>query len=249
MNAHAQIGHNNPPDPTPFDLSKEEIDGLYMEAKNWCDGSEITSQEQADQVAKLQASIRTAIKTADARRVEENKPFDDGKAAVQAKYAPLISDTKAVKGKAVLALEACKAALEPFLIAQEKAKREAAEKLRAEAEAKRLEAEAAFRASQATDLAAREAAEALLKDANRASAVATKAEADKAGAKVAGFRGAALHTYYEAEITDLRAFARYCWQEHLPELEPAFQKIADRLVFGGVRSLPGVTVHEKKRVQ
>ncbi len=253
MNVHAQIGHNNPPaepvELTPFDLSKAEIEGLFMEAKNWCDGTPIETQAQADQVAKLQNDIRAAMKTADARRVAENEPFDAGKAAVQAKYAPLIADTKAVKGKGVMALDACKAALGPFLIEQDRIKRAAEAKLRVEAEAKRAEAESAFRAAGRADIAKREEAEALLIEAKRADAAVMKAANDKAVAKGSGSRGAALHTFYEAEITDLRAFARFCWTDHLDELLPAFQVIADRLVRGGMRSLAGVTVHERQRVQ
>ena len=50
--------------------------------------------------------------------MKENEPFDL-KAEVQARYAPLIGNTKAVKGKTVLAADACKAALAPWLMAVE----------------------------------------------------------------------------------------------------------------------------------
>ena len=131
--ALATIGHNNPP-ADPFGAIKAHIDDLYVEAKNWLDGEPITTQAQADQVTRLLDMIRDAEKVADNARKEENKPFDDGKAAVQAKYAPLISDTKAVKGRTVLAAEACKAALAPWRQAQEAIAREAARKTREEAE-------------------------------------------------------------------------------------------------------------------
>jgi hypothetical protein len=135
MNAHATIGHNNPPEPTPFDLSKDSISALFDEAKNWCDGEPISTQGQADMVQKLLRDIQAAEKEADERRVAENKPFDDGKAEVQARYAPLIANTKSVKGMTVLAVEACKKALAPWLIKVDAENRAKAEALVQEAKA------------------------------------------------------------------------------------------------------------------
>jgi hypothetical protein len=74
-----------------------------VEAKNFCDGAAIENQAQADTVARLIDDFRAAQKAADDARKEEARPFDEGKAAVQEKYAVLIADTKAQKGQIVRA--------------------------------------------------------------------------------------------------------------------------------------------------
>ena len=94
--------HNNPPEPTPFEVSRDRIADLYAEAKNWCDGEPIDSEDKAAEVRKLLDMLGEEIRTADARRKTENEPFDAGKAEVQARYNTLIGDTKSVKGKAIL---------------------------------------------------------------------------------------------------------------------------------------------------
>jgi hypothetical protein len=246
--ALAEIGHNNPPEPTPFEASRDEIDGLFGEAKNWLDGSGVQSQADADGVSKLLDMIRKATAAAEARRKAENKPFDDGKAEVQARYNTLIGDTKASKGKAVLASEVCKQALSPWLQKLDAEKRAAAEKARAEADEKNRLAQEALRASQVTDLAAREAAEELNREAKAAEAAARRAENDKAQAK-GGARAIGLRTTYRPEITDPTAFAKWVWLNHKSEMLGHLQTIAERHVANGSRSMPGITVHEERKAQ
>jgi len=246
--ALAEIGHNNPPEATPFDLSRDEIESLYGEAKNFLDGEPVTTQAMADAIGKLMADTRDAAKRADERRKAENKPFDDGKAEVQARYAPLISDTKAVRGKAVLALEACNKALAPFLAAQD------AEKRRKEAEAReaaRVAAEAAataFQASRVDDLAAREEAERLASQAKAAEAAARRAENDRATVK-GGARAIGMRKTYSVTVTDTQAFARWVWANRQHELAGMLQTLADRLCSDGLRDMPGVTITEGVRAQ
>src|SRR3546814_8195285 len=78
-----KIGHNNPP--SPFDDIKAEIEALHEEARGWLDGEPVASQGQADALDKLKGMIRDAEKKAENLRKAEVKPFDDGKAAVQAR--------------------------------------------------------------------------------------------------------------------------------------------------------------------
>lgn len=238
--ALAIIGHNNPPEATPFDLSKEEIENLFMEAKNWLDGEGVKSAEDADAVSKLLDMIRTAHKRADERRVEENKPFDDGKAAVQEKYAPLIADTKKQKGKTVLAMDACKAALAPWLKKLEAEKMAAAEAARKEAEEKAHAAQEALRASRG-DLEAREQAEALVQQAKAAEKVATKAENDKAHA-TGGSRAVGLRTVYRPVMTDAREAAKHYWLTRREEVEAFFMSLAEKDVRAGTHIIPGFNV-------
>jgi len=239
------LGHNNPPEPTPFEESRDEIENLYLEAKNWADGTPIETQAQADEVARLKDLLRAAAKRADERRATENKPFDDGKAEVQARYAPLIADTKSVKGKTVLATEALNRALTPYLQKLERERMAAAQKAREEAEAKQRAAQEAIRTANAADLEAREKAEAMLVEAKKADAAATKAENDKAQAKGSG-RAQGLRTSYRAEITDAGAFAKWIWTTRRADMDAFLNDFADRLVREGTHVMPGVTVHHER---
>jgi len=133
MNAIASIGHNNPPEPTPFELSKQAIEDLYAEAKQWLDGEPVTNEVQAGALNTLQTRIRDAAKEAEKNRKDEAKPFDDGKAEVQARYKPIIA-------KADEADSAVKAALKPYLLALHRKQEEEAQRARLAAMVKQQEA-------------------------------------------------------------------------------------------------------------
>jgi hypothetical protein len=237
------IGDNNPP-MTPYEQSLKEINDLYDEAVLWLDGEPVTTQEHADGIGRLVGMLREAKKLADERRKEEAKPFDEGKAEVQARYNPLIQDKK---GKVDLAMEACKKALQPFLDAEQaridaeaKAAREAAD------EAQRLAREA-LQSSQPDNLAEREAAEALLTEANKLQASAKKAEGSTA--KVAGTgRALSQRVRYMAEIDDPVLVARHYWQSARAEVEAFFLALAQQDVTAGNHKIPGVRVVEEKTV-
>lgn len=246
MNVVAKIGHNQPPEPTPFDLSKDTIEGLFEEAKGWLDGEPIASQEQADDLQKLLRMIQAAEKEADARRIAENEPFDAGKAEVQARYAPLIANTKSQKGMTVLAIETCKKALAPWLLKVDEENRRLAAIAKAEADEKQRIAREAMQHRQTLEDAER--AEALVKQAKDAEAAARAADRTKAQAKGEG-RAVGLRDYYTPEISDATAFARHVWLTHRPDMERFLQTMAERLVAGGARTLPGVTVHHERRAQ
>lgn len=245
MEPRLSIGANNPPEaiePTPFDLSKDEIEGLFMEATNWLDGEDVTTQEQADAIGKLITDLRAAAKVADARRVTENKPFDEGKAEVQARYNPLIQKDR---GKVDLAISTCKKALAPYLKKIEEENLAKAEAARKEADAKAEAARAAFAASQATDLAARQEAERLLDEAKKAEKTATKAENAKAHANGGG-RAIGMRSVFRAEITDETAFARYLWTDHREMMSAFLTDTAKALVDHHHHTIPGVTVHHER---
>lgn len=247
MNDLAPIGHNNPPEPTPFELSRSEIEDLYAEARNWFDGEPITTQGQADAVGTLLDRLRKARKLADERRKEEVRPHDEAKAAIQERYNALIGDTKSGKGRAILAEEACKAALVPYLEKIEAEKRERARVEREEADRKRAEAEAAIRATrEAFDLAAREAAERLLVEADRADASAKRADAATANAKVAGGRAIGLRTHYVPELADMTVAARHYWSTQREAFEAFLIDLARKDIARGKREIPGFVVKEER---
>lgn len=244
-----RIGHNNPPveiDPTPFEMSEVEIGDLYAEAKGFLDGEPITTQAMADAVSKLIDDLRKAAKLANERRIIEKQPFDDGAAEVQARYNPLIEDGKTRKGKAILAIEIAKKALAPWLQKLEDEKRAAAEAARKVAEEAERKAREALAATKATDdLTAREAAEAMVREAQALEVFATKAENDKAHAK-GGARAMGLRSVWRAEMTDGRAAAGHYWATRRSEVDAFFQGLADADVRSGKRTIPGFNIIEDR---
>lgn len=244
----AGMGHNAPPEQTPYEAITTKINDLYDEAKQWLDGEPVTTQQYADSLNKLILAIRDAAKEADELRKEEAKPHDEAKAEIQARYNLLIGDTKSIKGKTVLALEAAKKAITPWLEAQDKIKREAERVARETAAAAQRAAQEAFAKAQADDLAAREAAEALAQAAAQAEIAAKVAAKDTAKAKGGTGRATGLRSFYHAEITDGTAFARYIWQNHRQDMDEFLAAFAKKLVDQNHdREIPGVTIHEERK--
>jgi hypothetical protein len=233
--ALAVIGHNNPP--TPFEVSRDRIADLYVEAKNWCDGEPIDNEASAAEVRKLLDMLGEEIRTADARRKTENEPFDAGKAEVQARYNTLIGDTKSVKGKAILAQAACRQALTPWLQKQEAERQATAEAARKEAEAKAREAALAFQVTRADDLEEREEAEALAREAKAAEAAARKASKPTA---------AGLRTVTRSQVTDYRTFLRWIAENRPEALRGMLDTYAETLCAQKVRDVPGVSFTDER---
>lgn len=236
----APLGHNRPP--SPFDEIASRINELYDEAKNFLDGEPISTQGQADAVTALLDMIRKAAAEAEAERVKENKPFDEGKAAVQEKYAPLIADTKKVRGKAHLAADACKKALTPWRekVAAEKARE--AELARQAAEAARAEAEAKRRAAAETDLAAQE-------EARRATEQAMKAERVANSQTRKANTGNGMRTTWMATMTDEGEALCWAWEDAAAKaaVKEAIQSAANEAVRNGARKIPGFTITEERK--
>lgn len=241
INERAVIGNNMPP----FELSKQEIDDLYEEAKLWLDGEKVETQEQADAINTLKDKIKKAAKKAEENRKVEIKPHQDAADEVQARYNTLIGKNKSVTGLAVKAEEACNAALKPYLIELDRQQREKSELARQEAEKLRLEAMEAMRQRDAANLEQREAAEKLVADAKAAEEAAKKADNAKAHAKGDG-RATGLRTVWKAVMTDQREAAAWVWSERREELMKFVQEQADKAVRSGVRSIKGFDVREEK---
>lgn len=256
MNAHAPVeaenpravmGANLPPGPTPYEAHRINIEDLVLEAGNWADSSAVEGQAQADEISRLIEDLRAAMQAADASRIEENKPFDEGKAAVQAKYNLLIADTKTQKGAAVRAIEALKATLKPYLDkldAEIKAKAAEAQKKAQEA----LDAaQAAAKAAQVDNLQSADTAHDLAEKARQAQKAATYAQNDKAQAR-GGSRALGLKTYYEAEITDQKAALIHYATTQREALMGFVLTLAQTDATAGKRQIPGVAVHERTRL-
>lgn len=235
----AVIGDNNPPEPTPLEASREELSNLELEAGNWFDGAEVENQAQADEVSRLIDAARKSGKRFDGFRKTEKQPHMDAAKAVDAAWKPLTDAAERVA-------EVGKAALTPYLMAQEKAKREreAEERWKADeatAEARRLAAEADG------SLAAAKARDEAIELAKAAEAKAAAAEREKAGAKGAGMaRTVSLRTTWRGDVTDRRALLNHIARTRPDDLSAWLDTWAASAIRSGARDLPGVNIWEEK---
>ncbi len=240
MNAvHPMMGHNNPP--SVFEGMQTEIQDLYGEAKNWCDGEPVETDEQEQAVSNLMAQIRDAEKRTDALRKDETKPLDDQKKEIQDKFNTLIGKNKSVTGLTVMALEACKKAVEPY---RQKKAAQAAELARVERE-KALEAErvaqAKMREAQdSADLEKREEAEQALKEAKQA-------EKSAKSANKAATTGLGLRRSYRAEITDMDLAVKHFWTLTPQPFHELTKQLAQQHANRQGGNIPGVIIHEDRK--
>jgi hypothetical protein len=239
--ATAAIGHNMPPEPTPYEAIKLHIEDLMETAQGFLDGDPITTQAMADTVGKLLDEARQADKAAEAQRKIEAKPFDDGKAEVQARYKPLSE-------RCFLVVSTAKKALAPFLQAEQARIDAEATEARRVAEEKRAEALAAHQATGETDLAAQERTEALQKAADRAARDANRAEKGKAMA-AGGARAVSQRSVWTPELTDRRAALNHFMRTQPEALADWLLDQAKRDVAAGARAIPGFTISETKVAQ
>lgn len=239
----AGIGHNQPPEPmTAFDAVKINITDLYEEAKQWLDGSAVETQEQADAINTLKATIKDAIKAAEEQRIKEGAPHKAAIDEIQSRYNELIGSNKSVTGLAIKAEQACNAALKPYLLALAAKQAEDARLAREEADRKAAEAQAAMRQRDAANLAQRDDAEQLVKEAKAAEDAARKAENVKAHARGDG-RATGLRTVYRAEMVDFKAAAAWTWKDRNEELRAWVQEQADKAVRDEkLRDIPGFNI-------
>lgn len=228
-----QMGHNNPP---PHIVVFQAIDDLFDEARNFADGEPIASEEMHDAITKLYDGIHEAGKRADALRVEEKKPFDDGAKAVQAKWNPYVQKDK---GKVDMA----KAALGTLLAAWRNKVRIAKEAESARIAAIAAEAEAAARAAMqasAGNLEARVEAEQRVEQA-KAWGKAARA-ADKQATT-----GLGLRTVTRGTVEDWNSAMDWAYERDPSRFRELVQQMVDEAVRGNVRTIPGVRVWEEKR--
>lgn len=232
INPRAVIGNNRPPHEIVF----EEIEDLFSEAKNWCDGDPITSEEQHDAVTKLYDGLHDAGKRADELRKDEKKPLDDEIKAIQDRYNPYIQPKK---GKVDLGKDALGKMLAAWRAAVAKKKEEEARKAREEADAKIAAATAAIRESSG-NLAEREVAEQLLTEAKQADRFAKRQ--DKAATT-----GTGLRSVWVATLQDADAALDWAYGRDPVRFKELVQQMANEAVRTGARSVPGFVVSEEKR--
>lgn len=236
-NPRAVVGNNNPP-PTAYERIRETIHDLFDEAKNFADGEPIASQDMHDAIEKLYDMLHDAGKRADEARVEEKKPLDDAAKEIQDRYNLLIGNTKSVKGKVVLGKEALGTLLTPWRNKVAAEKEAAARAAREEADRIAREAEAAIRAS-AGNLEEREKAEELLAEAKQVERFAKRA--DKAATT-----GTGLRTIWHCTLEDEGAALDWAYGRDPGAFKALVQSMAEGVVRGGMRSVPGFRVHDER---
>lgn len=248
-NPRVVIGDNKPPK-SPYEAVKAHCDDLLVEARAWADGASVETQAQADEISRLMEDLRLAATAADDARKVENKPHDDAKAAVQARYNVYLADLKAktmAPGKIPVALDALKKTLTPWLLKLE------AEQLAIAAEARRVADEAAkvaadaMRASDATNLEGREAAEELVSAAAKAAADASRAAGQRAHAS-GGSRAIGLRSEWVTTLTDRRAAVLHYLTVNPNAFEAFLLGLAKADVASGKRTVPGFAIVEDRHV-
>lgn len=236
--AVAVIGHNQPPELTPYETIKIHIDDLFETAQGFLDGDPIANQETADLVAKLLDDARKARTAAEAQRKIEAKPWDDGKAAVQALWTPLTDEKK---GRCTLIADTAKKALAPWLKKLEDERIAAAEAARKEADEKAEAAKKALAETSLSDLAGRERAEDLIAATAAAYKVADRIDNGRAQAK-GGARAVSLRDVWTPELSNPTDALK-----HYMATQPALLKAwllgqAQADVRAGARAIPGFTI-------
>lgn len=95
MNAHAQIGDNNPPDP--IDEALAPFGDAIAEAENWLDGEAVESEDQMQAVDDILKQIRKAGTALTAAEESAALPLHDAWKTEKARWKPTIEDIGRMK--------------------------------------------------------------------------------------------------------------------------------------------------------
>ncbi len=244
MNAETMpgIGHNGAP-ADPLDAISIHVESLFETAQGFLNGEPIASEEEAADVAKLIADTRQIKADAEAIRKSEAKPFDDGKAAVQARWTPITDDKK---GRCALIIQTALRVQTAWLAKVEAKKQEEARLARVAAEEAQAKAIELQRAADATNLEARAAADAAIEEAAALDRVANRAEKSKAQAKGGEAKAIGLVSVWSATITDRRAALNYYIQRNPDDFVELIQSLADHEARHGPRNAAGVDFKEER---
>jgi hypothetical protein len=243
--AKAVIGHNNPPEESPYDAMKIHIEDLFLEATNFLDGDPVTTQEMADAIDAIKAKALEAEKDGDELRKAEAKPFDDGKKAVQERWNPLVHKET---GKCRLIVQTCAKALAPYLKVKQDALDAEAARQRKIADDLAEEARLARATAPASDLTARVEADAALQAAADAQKQADRATNARAQAK-GGKRATSLRDVWTPVLVEPKEALRHYMQAQREELLNWLLSQAEKDVRIGKREIPGFRIdHDRVAV-
>lgn len=236
----APIGHNRPPESTPFEAIKVHLDDLLVEARVWADGTAAENQAQADAIGRLLDLLREGERAAEEQRVIDKKPLDDQVADIQARYNEYIAPkTNKKPGKITNAVAALLKAREPWLKKLEDDRKAEAARLQKIADDEASRAREALQAAQAgSSLDARDEAEEIVNAATQAQLVANRAAKPVA---------TGLRTFWVASITEQKAAMLHYMRERPQAFLDLTLSLAQADVRAGKRQIPGVAVTEDKR--
>ncbi len=234
---------HNQPAKTPFEIAEERCDLLHLEASNWFDGDPIENDGQAGAIKKLLADVREAKNDADAARKVEAKPFDEGKAKVQARYEKMLGKGRK-PGRFDMIADICKKVLAPWLVKVQDKIDAAAKQARKEADEAAVKAQEVFAQADPTNLEAREEAERYADD-----ATAAKADANRAARVTSGDKTVSLRSVFTFTINNLTACAKHYWDTDRAAMEELIREMVRRDVRVGKRDIPGVEITEERVAQ
>lgn len=246
-NPRAIPGDNQPPEPTPLEQHAETIDGLFVEAGNWLDGSTIANQAQADEVTRLRDMAKKASKAANAQRVVEKKPHDDAANAVQQAWKPLIDKADKID-------KVAGGAISTWLIAEQARNQKEADDLAKLAREAEDRARREHQAAAATgDLARLDAAENTMAQAEMLDKEARASGGFKAQAKVEGMtRAIGLRTVHDVALAEHdtadRELAQHFWRTQRETVIDFYLGLARTAVKAGARKIPGCTITPRQTV-
>lgn len=233
------IGHNGAPEPTPFEAVAAKLVDLETEAAAWFDGTEIETQAQADDVAKLKEAATNLATEADVGHKTEKEPHLRAGQAVDERWRKPRADIKLVKEIAGSALTVWLTKLDD-------------ERRAREAEAQRIADEAAEKAREAAaqndgSLAAAKARDAAIEEADRLAREAAAAAKVKVQAKGSGMaRAVGLRSKWKAEVEDHRALLNHIAKTRPNDLREWLEGWASSAVTAGQRTIPGVRAYEER---
>lgn len=187
MNAIAQIGHNNPPDP--IDEALSAFGDTITEAGNWLDGTRVETEAQMKAVDTLIKGMKAARKAVDDARDLATKPLHEAWKGEVARWKPTQDDLD-------LQIKGLVALVDGFKRQLAAEKEDARKKAWENAEAARREAEAKMALADAANIDAQREAKAAMDAADYARAQAAVAQKDT----VKGLRWYDCH-----ELLDMRA--------------------------------------------
>ena len=238
--------HNGPPlvDPDLLAQSRQKVEDFAAAGKAWLDLGEITTDEQAQDLADFIAGANKVSKRIDEARVAAKRPYDDAAKGVQALFKPLVDiiDLSVVRVK-------------PLQLAwikkkQAKIDAEQAEKRRLAEEARIAAENAAARAAVTNDIAGEIEAEALRKQADELEKAGSKDIRAQVQSASGGGRTMSLRVRKEAEIVDINNLFRH-YRAH-PEVAATLKRLADadiRARDWDGKDIPGTRTIEKETAQ
>lgn len=225
MNAIAQTGHNNPPDP--IDAINAHFEAVREEAENWLDGSPVETDGQMQAVDALIKDVKGWKKQLEAGQKSESAPLHDAWKEALARWKPTLDDADRIVKGLVATVDAFKRKL-------------AAEK---EAERKRAEAEAWEKTRAAAEVARQADASNLEQQRAAAEAQREAEEAQRAAQAAKNDTVKGLRTYEVTEVLDRRALINWIATNRKDDLAEWMGEYARRHKL----HIPGVVETRKER--